>query len=174
VPTMLETDEGHMHLQDYLVRRRCEPKLKSISFEGAERARPAPGVIEAVEDADGIVISPSNPLISIGPILAVPGVREALRKRRADVVVVCPLVGGKSLKGPSDKMMAELGHEVSAIGAAKLYQDICGTFVIDEADEATSTAIEALGMKPVLRPTVMRSVEDKERLARHLLALFAR
>ncbi len=116
VPTMLDTDEGRMHLQDYLVRRRCEPRLKGIAFDGAERARPAPGVIEAIEDADGIVISPSNPLISIGPILAVPGIREALRKRREDVVVVCPLVGGKSLKGPSDKMMAELGHEVSAAG----------------------------------------------------------
>jgi LPPG:FO 2-phospho-L-lactate transferase len=174
VPTMLDTDEGRMHLQDYLVRRRCEPRLKGISFKGMERARPAPGVIEAIEDADGIVISPSNPLISIGPILSVPGIREALRKRRADVVVVCPLVGGKSLKGPSDKMMAELGHEVSAVGAAKLYRDICATFVIDETDEAASSAIEAFGMRPVVCPTVMRSVEDKERLARHVLTLFAR
>ena len=174
VSTMLETGEGRMHLQDYLVRRRCEPRLKSIAFPGAERARPAPGVIEAIEDAQGIVISPSNPLISIGPILAVPGIREALMRRRDNVVVVCPLVGGKSLKGPSDKMMAELGHEVSALGAAKLYRDICGTFMIDEADEAASDTIEALGMKPVVRPTVMKSVEDKERLARHVLALFAR
>ena len=174
VPTMLDTDEGRMHLQDYLVRRRCEPRLKGISFKGMERARPAPGVIEAIEDADGIVISPSNPLISIGPILSVPGIREALRKRRADVVVVCPLVGGKSLKGPSDKMMAELGHEVSAVGAAKLYRDICATFVIDEADEAASAAIAALGMKPVVRPTVMKSADDKEQLARHVLALFTR
>jgi LPPG:FO 2-phospho-L-lactate transferase len=174
VPTVLETDEGSMHLQDYLVRRRCEPRLNAIAFEGVERARPAPGVIEAIEDADGIIISPSNPLISIGPILAVPGVREALRKRRADVVAVCPLVGGKSLKGPSDKMMAELGYEVSAVGAASLYRDICGTFVIDEADETASGAIEALGLKPVVRPTVMKSAEDKERLSRHVLALFAR
>jgi len=174
VPTMLDTAEGVMHLQDYLVRRRCEPQLKAIAFEGVERARPAPGVIEAIQDADGIVISPSNPLISIGPILAVPGIREALRGRRADVVAICPLVGGKSLKGPSDKMMAELGYDVSAAGAASLYRDICATFVIDEADEAASPAIEALGMKPVVRPTVMRSVEDKERLAHHVLALFAR
>ncbi len=174
VPTMLDTDEGRMHLQDYLVQRRCEPRLKGISFDGAERARPAPGVIEAIEDADGIVVSPSNPLISIGPILALPGIREALRKRRDDIVVVCPLVGGKSLKGPSDKMMAELGHEVSAVGAAKLYRDICGTFVIDETDEGESSAIEGLGMRAVVRPTVMKSVEDKERLARHVLALFAR
>jgi LPPG:FO 2-phospho-L-lactate transferase len=174
VPTMLETDEGRMHLQDYLVRRRCEPKLRKIIFDGADRARPAPGVIEAIEQADGIVISPSNPLISIGPILAVPGIREALRKRRADVVVVCPLVGGKSLKGPSDKMMAELRYEVSAAGVASLYRDICGTFVIDDADEMAGGTIEALGMKAVVRSTVMTSVEDKERLARHVLALFAR
>jgi LPPG:FO 2-phospho-L-lactate transferase len=104
----------------------------------------------------------------------VPGVCEALRKRRADVAAVCPLVGGKSLKGPSDRMMAELGYETSAVGVASLYRDICATFVIDETDEAASTGIEALDMRPVVRPTVMRSVEDKERLARHVLALFAR
>ncbi len=173
VPTLLDTDEGRMHLQDYLVRRRCEPKLQKIIFDGADRARPAPGVIEAIEQAEGIVISPSNPLISIGPILAVPGIREALRKRRADVVVVCPLVGGKSLKGPSDKMMAELSYDVSAVGVASLYRDICGTFMIDDADEMGGGAVEALGMKPVVRPTVMKGIEDKERLARDVLALFA-
>jgi LPPG:FO 2-phospho-L-lactate transferase len=174
VPTTLDTDEGRMHLQDYLVRRRCEPRLRAVCLEDAQRARPAPGVIEAIESADGIVISPSNPLISIGPILAVSGVREALRKRRTDVVAVCPLVGGKSLKGPSDKMMAELGQDVSAVGVASLYRDICATLIIDHADEAASAAIEALGMRAVVRPTVMKSVDDRERLARHLLALFAR
>lgn len=174
LPTMLDTDEGRMHLQDYLVRRRCEPKLKKIVFEGAERARPAPGVIEAIEQADAIVISPSNPLISIGPILAVPGICEALRKRRADVIAVCPLVGGKSLKGPSDKMMAELSYDVSAVGVASLYRDVCGMFMIDEIDEMAGGAIEALGMKAIVRQTVMKSVEDKERVARHVLALFQR
>jgi LPPG:FO 2-phospho-L-lactate transferase len=174
VPTMLDTREGRMHLQDYLVRRRCEPVLQAITFDGAERARPAPGVIDAIEKAEEIVISPSNPLISIGPILAVPGVRDALRTRRADVIGICPLVGGISLKGPSDKMMAELGHEVSAAGVASLYRDICGTFVIDEADEAASDAIRAMDMRPVVRPTVMKTVADKERLARHLLALSTR
>ena len=172
VPTMLDTDEGAMHLQDYLVRRRCEPRLKTIAFERVERARPAPGVIEAIERADGIVISPSNPLISIGPILAVPGVREALRNRRAAVAAVCPLVGGRSLKGPSDKMMADMGLEVSAVGVASLYRDFCATLIIDQADEAAGAAIEGLGMKPAVRPTVMESLEDKERLASHVLALF--
>jgi LPPG:FO 2-phospho-L-lactate transferase len=174
IPTMLDTSEGRMHLQDYLVKRRCEPVLQAITFDGAERARPAPGVIDAIEGAEKIVISPSNPLISIAPILAVPGVRDALRSRRADVVGICPLVGGKSLKGPSDKMMAELGHEVSAAGVAALYRDICGTFVIDEADEGASDAIQTMDMRPVVRPTVMKTVADKERLARDVLALFAR
>jgi len=147
--------------------------LRGISFEGVESARPAPGVLEAITGASGIVICPSNPLISIGPILAVPGVREALRKRCEDVVAICPLVGGKSLKGPSDKMMAQLGYDVSAAGVASLYRDICGTMMIDEADEASTLAIKALGMRPVVRATVIRSVEDKERLAREVLALFA-
>jgi LPPG:FO 2-phospho-L-lactate transferase len=173
VPTMLDTNEGRMHLQDYLVRRRCEPKLSGIVFQGIERAVAAPGVLAAMEKADGIVICPSNPLISIGPILAVPGIRDALRTRRSDVVSVCPLVGGKSLKGPSDKMMAELGYEVSALGVARLYRDVCNTLVIDEADEAASGQIRALDVKPVVRSTVMRSVPDKERLAREVLALFA-
>jgi LPPG:FO 2-phospho-L-lactate transferase len=172
-PTMLDTEEGRMHLQDYLVRRRCEPRLKAIALAGAERARPAPGVIAAIEEADGIVIAPSNPLISIGPILAMPGVRNALRRRRHAVAAVCPLVGGRSLKGPSAKMMDELGHEVSATGVASMYRDLCGTLIIDEADEAQSEAVKKLDMRPVVRPTVMRSIEDKEQLARHVLALFA-
>ena len=172
-PTMLDTEEGRMHLQAYLVRRQCEPRLKAVVLESAQRARPALGAIEAIAEADGIVISPSNPLISIGPILAVPGVREALRKRRSDVAAVCPLVGGRSLKGPSDKMMAELGHDVSPLGVASLYSDICATFLIDHEDEAACAAIESLGMRAVVRPTVMKSVEDKECLARHVLALFA-
>ncbi len=172
VPTFLETDEGRMHLQDYLVRRRCEPKLSGIVFDGIEGAKPAPGVLAALEEADGIIICPSNPLISIGPILAVPGIREALRKRRADVVAVCPLISGKSLKGPSDKMMMELGYEVSAMGVARLYRDICATLVIDEADEAAGPQIRALDIEPVVRSTVMRTAADKEQLAGEVLALF--
>jgi LPPG:FO 2-phospho-L-lactate transferase len=172
VPTLLDTDEGRMHLQDYLVRRRCEPKLSAIVFDGVERASPAPGVLAAIEEADGIVVCPSNPLISIGPILAVPGIRDTLLNRRVDVVAVCPLVGGKSLKGPSDKMMAELGYDVSALGVATLYRDVCGTMVIDDADESASGEIRDLGIEPVIRSTVMKTVEDKERLAHDVLSLF--
>ena len=172
VPTMLDTDEGRMHLQDYFVRRRCEPQLRGIEFAGVAEAQPAPGVIEAIEQADGIVVTPSNPLISIGPILAVPGVRAALCRRREKVVAVCPLVGGKSLKGPSDKMMAQLGYDVSCAGVARLYQDFCSTMVIDNGDIDQGPALKALDMKPVICPTVMRTLGDKEQLARVLLRVF--
>ncbi len=171
VPTIIESNEGALHFQEYLVKRRAEPVVKSIRFDGVEQAKPAPGVLESIRDADRIVICPSNPLISIGPILAVNGIREALRARRQSVVAVCPIVGGKSLKGPSDKMLAELGHEASARGVAKLYADFTGTFVIDPADEPQRSTIESLGMKVVVIPTVMETRGDKRKLARALLTL---
>lgn len=174
VPTMIETNEGRLHFQEYLVQRRAEPKVQAISFDGIERARPAPGVIEALEGARSIVICPSNPLISIGPILAVRGVREVMRKRRTQVVAVCPIVGGKSLKGPSDQMLEHLGHEVSALGVARMYQDICGTIVIDPIDSAQGPAIESLGIEVVIYPTVMRNLEDKELLARRIMQFAAK
>jgi LPPG:FO 2-phospho-L-lactate transferase len=171
VPTMLETDEGRMHLQEYFVRRKCEPRLRGIEFFGVERAEPTPGVVECLRGADTIVIAPSNPLISIGPILAVPAIRETLRELRARVTAVCPLVGGKSLKGPSDKMMLELGYDVSALGVARLYADVCSIFIVDEADADQCSGIEALGIKAVVLPTVMRTTDDKENLARAILRL---
>jgi LPPG:FO 2-phospho-L-lactate transferase len=171
VPTIIESSEGPLHFQEYLVKRRAEPIVKSIRFDGIERATPAPGVLDAIRDADRIVICPSNPLISIGPILAVKGIREALRVRRESVIAVCPIVGGKSLKGPSDKMLAELGHESSAKGVAKLYADFTGTFVIDPVDETERSAIESLGMKVAVTPTVMKTPTDKRKLARSILSL---
>jgi len=171
VPTMIESSEGVLHFQEYLVKRRAEPVVKNIRFDGVEHAKPAPGVLDAIRDADRIVVCPSNPLISIGPILAVKGIRDALRARRETVVALCPIVGGKSLKGPSDKMLAELGHEASAKGVAKLYADFTGTLVIDPVDEAQRTAIESLDMKVAVVPTVMQTRGDKRKLARLILAL---
>jgi LPPG:FO 2-phospho-L-lactate transferase len=171
VPTMIDTAEGELHFQEYLVKRRAEPVVRGICFHGADKSRPARGVLDAIRDADRILICPSNPLISIGPILAVPGIREGLRSRKERVVAVCPIVGGKSLKGPSDKMLAELGHEVSALGVAKLYADFSATFVIDPADEAEANGIRKLGMKVEIIPTVMSSRAQKEKLARSLLAV---
>lgn len=171
VPTMMETAEGELHFQEYLVKRRAEPVVRGIRFEGADKAHPARGVLEAIRDADWILICPSNPLISIGPILAVPGIREALRARKESVFAVCPIVGGKSLKGPSDKMLAELGHEPSAFGVAKLYADFAGTFVIDPADKTQAGAIRKLRMKVEVVPTVMKTRTQKRNLARSLLSL---
>jgi LPPG:FO 2-phospho-L-lactate transferase len=171
VPTMVDTDQGLLHFQEYLVQRRAESVVRKVIFDGIERAQPAPGVIESIERADAIIVCPSNPLISIGPILAVRGIREALRKRRNDVVAVCPIVGGKSLKGPSDRMLLQLGFEASCVGVARIYQDICGTFVIDSVDAPDGPRIEALGMCLVACQTVMRTFEDKCRLAEDVLQL---
>jgi LPPG:FO 2-phospho-L-lactate transferase len=171
VPTIIESNEGQLHFQEYLVKHRAEPIVKSIRFDGAESARPAPGVLEAIRDAGRIIICPSNPLISIGPILAIPGVREELRARKADVFAVCPIVGGKSLKGPSDKMLAQLGHEATALGVAKLYADFTGTLVIDLVDKGRASAISALAMKITVQPTVMKTLAQKRKLARALLEL---
>jgi LPPG:FO 2-phospho-L-lactate transferase len=171
VPTTIESDEGLLHFQEYLVKRRAEPVVRGIRFEGADKARPGPGVVEAIRSADRIIICPSNPLISIGPILAVPGIREALRARKKDVIAVCPIVGGKSLKGPSDKMLAQLGHESSAKGVAKLYCDFTGTFVIDPADKSQTDVIRGLGMQVAIIPTVMKTRVQKRKLARALLHL---
>jgi len=171
VPTIIDSNEGLLHFQEYLVKRRAEPIVKGICFAGMESARPAPGVLEAIRNADRILICPSNPLISIGPILAVPGIREELRASKAKVFAVCPIVGGKSLKGPSDKMLAQLGHDSSALGVAKLYADFTGTFVIDPADKSQSAAISALGMKVAVLPTVMKTLAQKRNLACALLSL---
>src|SRR6266852_3522250 len=171
VPTMIDTAEGELHFQEYLVKRRAEPVVRGVRFDGVDKSRPAKSVLEAIRDADRILICPSNPLISIGPILGVPGIREALRARKGDVIAVCPIVGGKSLKGPSDKMLAELGHEPSAFGVAKLYADFTGTFVIDPADKTQAGPIRKLGMKVEVVPTVMKTRSQKRKLARSLLSL---
>jgi LPPG:FO 2-phospho-L-lactate transferase len=170
VPTIIDSNEGPLHFQEYLVKRRTEPVVRGIRFAGVESVRPAPGVLDAISGADRIIICPSNPLISIGPILAVPGIREQLRAHKEKVLAVCPIVGGKSLKGPSDKMLAQLGHEPTALGVAKLYTDFTRTFVIDPADKSQSAAICALGMKVAILPTVMKTRAQKRKLARALLS----
>jgi LPPG:FO 2-phospho-L-lactate transferase len=171
VPTMIDSNEGPLHFQEYLVKRRAEPVVRGIRFDGAETARPSSGVLEAICDADRILICPSNPLISIGPILAIPGVREQVRAQTEKVFAVCPIVGGKSLKGPSDKMLTQLGHEATALGVAKLYADFTGTFIIDPADKSLTGPIAALGMKVSILPTVMKTRAQKRKLALALLRL---
>ena len=171
IPTIIESNEGALHFQEYLVQRRAEPIVRAIRFDGAESARPAPGVLEAIHDADRIVICPSNPLISIGPILAVPGIRDALRARKKDVISVCPIVAGKSLKGPSDKMLAQLGHGSSASSVAKLYADFTGVFILDPQDKSLRETIRDLGIDVAIIPTVMKTRAQKRKLARAILKL---
>ena len=170
VRTFIHTDAGRLAFQDYLVRRRARGRVRRIELEGAAGARPAPGVLPALRESDVIVIPPSNPLVSIGPILAVRGVRAALRRRRQHVVAVTPLIAGRPVKGPLHRMLRGLGHEVSPRGVARLYADVAGTFVLDQRDRRWQAAIEALGMRVVVTDTLMRSAAHAARLAATTLA----
>jgi LPPG:FO 2-phospho-L-lactate transferase len=168
-PTRVVTDEGEMHFQQYFVGRRAEPRVKALRFDHIETAQPAPGVLDRIREADAVVICPSNPFISIGPILAVPGVRDGLRATRATVIAITPIVAGRALKGPAADMLRDLGHESSARAVAAMYQDFCNVFVLDASDAALRPQIEALGPRVVVTDTVMTTLADKQRLARDVL-----
>jgi LPPG:FO 2-phospho-L-lactate transferase len=142
--------------QEYFVRRQHSVPVSAVRFDTASDIRPAPGVLEAIMTADVVVIAPSNPIVSIGPVVAVPGVRNAVRQRRESVIAVSPIVGGKALKGPADRMLRELGHEPSVVGVARLYAPLAGTLVIDEADRALAENVEAAGLRCVVTDTIMR------------------
>jgi LPPG:FO 2-phospho-L-lactate transferase len=168
-PTMVQTNEGRMHLQEYFVGRRCEPRVSSIDYDGVQGCSPAAGVLEAIEAANLVVICPSNPFISIGPILAVPGIRRALTEARDKVIAVSPIVGGRAIKGPAADMMRDLGHEVSAVGVARLYREFVSVFVLDERDGEMSPRVEEMGMRAVATNTIMVTHADKRRLAEAVL-----
>jgi LPPG:FO 2-phospho-L-lactate transferase len=159
---------GTIAFQDYLVHRRGRGRVRGVRYAGARQARPAPGVLAALRGAEAIILPPSNPLVSIGPILAMPGVREALR-RHPRVAAVTPLVKGLPIKGPLDRMLRGLGHEVSVVGVARLYRDIVEVFVLDERDAEQAPRIAALGMRPVVTDTIMRSPAQSRALARVVL-----
>jgi len=160
-------------MQQWFVGERAESPVVSVRFDGADHARPAPGVLEALRTADAILICPSNPVISIGPILAVPGIRDALVARRERVIAISPIVGGAPVKGPADRLMAPLGMAVSCVGLARAYAEICGALVIDEVDAQLSAAVEAAGVRPIVTDTMMRSTEIATELARCTLAAVA-
>jgi len=168
-PTTILTPDGPLHFQEYLIRRRAEPKVAGIRFENIESALPAPGVVEAIREADAVLICPSNPLISIGPILAVPGIRTAIDETKATVMAISPVVGGASLKGPTDRMLRDLGMEVSASQVARIYGDLLDRFLMDEVDAGEVPAVTALGIETRTAMTVMRSKADKKALARIVL-----
>ena len=164
--TRIQTSKGAIHFQEYLIKRQARDKVFDIVFEGVEEAEPAPGVVESILKAETVVVCPSNPLVSIGTILSLKGVRDALKEKRAKVAAVSPIVGGSPVKGPADKLMKGLGLEVSAFAVARLYHDFLGGFVIDQADRWEKEKIERLGLHVVVTDSIMKSLEDKIRLAR--------
>ena len=170
-PTRILTDQGDFNLQEYLVRERCQPRVQELRYSDIEQARPAAGIAESLLSADAVILAPSNPFISIGPILAVPRMKELLSETAAPVVAITPIVGGVALKGPAAKMLLELGYPVSAVGVAQIYRDLVDLFVLDNQDAALQPQIEALGMKVSTTDTVMNTLNDKVRLACHLLEL---
>jgi LPPG:FO 2-phospho-L-lactate transferase len=166
VRTEVRTDGGWLDFQDYFVRLRQEPEIREVRFRGIESARPSAEVLSALATARAIAVCPSNPFVAVSPILAVPGVREAIAERRAagvPVVAVSPIVGGRALKGPADRMLGSLGHEPSALGIARLYADVVDTLVIDTVDAALADPIAALGIRPLVADTVM--TDDASRAA---------
>ena len=160
---------AEIDFQDYFVAQQHGISIRAVRFAGIETARPAPGVIEALETAAAVVVAPSNPFVSIGPVVDVPGIREILAQRRRNVVAVSPIVGGASIKGPAGAMMRELGHEPSAAGVARLYAPFAGTLVIDDADRDLAPAVLDAGMSPVVTDTIMSSPERAAALARRTL-----
>ena len=169
--TRLTTDAGDFDFQAYFVQRGQRDEVRAVRFDGADAARPSPAALVALATAELVVIGPSNPIVSIGPILAIPGLREALLESPAARIGVSGIVAGKALRGPADRMLSSLGHESSALGVARLYEGLVQRFVIDEADGELAPAIEALEMAVSVMPTVMRSDEDRAGLARALLTL---
>jgi LPPG:FO 2-phospho-L-lactate transferase len=170
VETRVTVAGREIGFQEYFVGLHHDVPVEAIRFHSAATARPGPGVLDAIGDADRIVICPSNPIVSIGPILAVPGIRHALVARRADTVAVSPLVGGRALKGPADHMMTELGHDASVVGVARLYAPLASALIIDHADTALAEAVVAAGMAAIVTGTVMTGPDEAAALARVALA----
>ena len=168
--TMVTLPEGEVDFQTYYVRRGHSDRVLGLRFEGAAAARPAPGVLEAIAAADVVVIAPSNPFISIDPILAVPGIRAAVATRRERVVAVSPIIAGRALRGPAADMLDSLGHEPSAVGVAGLYRSLAATLVIDHEDASTAAGVEQLGVRARVTAAVMTDAPTRRALAAEALA----
>lgn len=171
VRTRLEVQgEGEIGFQEYFVQRHHDVPVTDVRFDGADTSEPAPGVLDAIARADRVVIAPSNPIVSIGPVLAVPGVRAAVGARRDATVAISPIIAGAALKGPADRLLRELGHEASVVGVARIYAPLAAVLVIDEVDVAHAAAVEAEGLRCVVAPTVMHGPAEAAALARTVMA----
>ena len=162
-----------MAMQEWFVRERAQPPVAAVRFEGAAEAKPGPAVLDALAEADAVLLCPSNPVISIGPILALPGVRDVLRAERARVVAVSPIIRGATVKGPADRLMAAAGIEVSCAGVASIYADICATLLVDESDADRVADVESHGVRAVVAPILMRDADGAADLARRALDVVA-
>ena len=169
VRTLVETDAGTLAFQEYFVKHRTDVDVRAVRFDGAAAAAPAPDVLDAIASTDVIVVAPSNPVVSIGPVLAVPGLRDALLRTRARIAAVSPIVGGKTIKGPADRMMASLGMTPTAAGVAQAYADFLDVLVIDEEDRALVPEVEAAGVRAAVAQTIMRGTPEKRALAEAVL-----
>lgn len=169
VETRIHTDRGDLHFEEYLVRERSLPRLESIYFKGIETARPAEGALDLIREAEGIVFCPSNPVVSIGPILAVPGIRGAITESPARKVAISPIVGGKTIKGPADLMLRALGYEVSAAGVARVYEGLIDAMVIDRRDAHLEPEIRRIVPRVAVTDTIMTDEASKTRLARETM-----
>ena len=170
VATMVDTDDGELAFQEYFVRRQHAVPVTGVRFDGVEQALAGPEVLSSLEAAEAIMVCPSNPIVSIGPVLAVGGVRAVLERRRDCVVAVSPIVAGSALKGPADRMLTELGHEASVVGVARLYAPFCSVLVIDDADAGRVAEVEACGLRAVVTDTIMRTPEVAAALSATALA----
>jgi LPPG:FO 2-phospho-L-lactate transferase len=173
VRTEVRTDDGWLDFQEYFVHRHQEPTVHEVRFQGIDAARPTPEVLAALADARAILVAPSNPIVSIGPILAVPGMVEELaaaRSRGSPIVAVSGIVGGRALRGPADRMLASLGRESSALGVARGYRGLIDGFVLDRADASLAPEVEALGLRSLVTGTLMTDDAARARLADEMLA----
>lgn len=173
VRTLLHTTEGTLPLQRYLIARRAKPEVHRVSYQGAARARPAPGVLAAISGADAVIVAPSNPFLSIGPILAVPGIRRALTARSGPVAAISPLVGRRAVGGPLARLLRRFGLPVSSLGIAARYRSFLDVLVIDRRDRADASALGQLGIRAVITDTILSSPTRAARVARDLLASLA-
>lgn len=169
VATLIETPAGMLEFQDYFVGRRQSDDVLGVRFAGVEQATPCPEALAAIGQAEAIVIAPSNPIVSVAPILATPGIQAALEAVAAPIVAVSPIIGGRALKGPAANMLSTLGHEVSALGVARIYAGLVDGLVIDEVDADLAPSIEVLGMRVLTTATVMGGLDDRRRLACEVL-----
>jgi LPPG:FO 2-phospho-L-lactate transferase len=169
VSTHIQTPAGLLHFQEYMVKRHCEDEVQDVLFVGSSVAKPAPGVLDALKQASAILIAPSNPIVSIGSILAVPGIHDTLHEAQGMIVAVSPIVGGAPIKGPADKLMRGLHMDVSALGVARCYRDFLDVMIIDEQDAHLSEVIEDLGIPVMVTNTIMSDSAAKVALAHQVL-----